>query len=97
MKHRTVLSSVICHMKKHAAADDKHEDKTKRKHAGDSERIESKAVSSESEEDSDLDVSSDEEEVIGAVGMWSSTTKKGRKGKKVEYVCTGGKKQCGSH
>ena len=52
----------------------------------------SNVVSSKSEENSDSDASSDVEEVIGAVGMWSSTTKKGWKEKKVEYVCTGGKK-----
>ena len=47
-----------------------------------------------SEDCTDSDVSSDEE-VIGAVGMWSSASKKGRKGKEIVYICTGGKKQCG--
>ena len=51
--------------------------------------------SSDSEDDSDTDVSSTDEEVIGAAGMWSSVTKKGRKGKQVVYVCAGGRKKCG--
>ena len=38
--------------------------------------------SSDSEDISNTDVSSEEEEVVGAVGVWSSSTKKGRKGKK---------------
>ena len=50
---------------------------------------------SDSEDNSETDVSSEDEEFIGEVGMWSTATKKGRKGKQVIYICDGGRKKCG--
>ena len=49
----------------------------------------------DSEDDSGTDVSTADEEVIGAIGMWLSATKKGLKGKQVAYICDGGRKRCG--
>ena len=68
-------------------------EKCKRKTVGAKEAMVS--GESQSDENTNSDVSSDEEEVIGAVGMWSSASRKGQKGNKVVYICAGGKKQCG--